>query len=56
MSDGNAFVVVEVMHALRDGATVAGARDLPLPNRVRAWFASAWSASPSGDGAWSPRP
>jgi DNA-binding SARP family transcriptional activator len=36
VSDGNAFVVVEVMHALRDGATVAGAPDLPLPNRVRA--------------------
>jgi DNA-binding SARP family transcriptional activator len=36
VSDGNAFVVVEVMHALRDGATVAGAPGLPLPTRVRA--------------------
>jgi DNA-binding SARP family transcriptional activator len=36
VSDGNAFVMVEVMHALRDGATVAGAPDLPLPSRVRA--------------------
>ena len=30
-SDGNAFVVVEVMHALREGAPVPGARRLSLP-------------------------
>jgi hypothetical protein len=35
-SDGNAFIVVEVMHALHEGATVSGAPDLPLPTRVRA--------------------
>jgi DNA-binding SARP family transcriptional activator/tetratricopeptide (TPR) repeat protein len=34
-SDGNAFVVVEVMHALRDGTMVAGAPGQPLPTRVR---------------------
>jgi tetratricopeptide (TPR) repeat protein len=35
VSDGNAFVVVEVMHALREGQTVSGAQRLPLPARVR---------------------
>jgi DNA-binding SARP family transcriptional activator len=35
-SEGNAFIVVEVMHALHEGATVSGAPDLPLPTRVRA--------------------
>jgi DNA-binding SARP family transcriptional activator len=34
-SDGNAFVVVEVMHALREGAVVPGAQHLPPPARVR---------------------
>jgi DNA-binding SARP family transcriptional activator/tetratricopeptide (TPR) repeat protein len=34
-SDGNAFVVVEVMHALCEGAVVPGARHLPPPTRVR---------------------
>ena len=34
-SDGNAFVVVEVMHAFREGAPVRGAEGLPLPARVR---------------------
>jgi DNA-binding SARP family transcriptional activator len=34
-SDGNAFVVVEVMHALREGAPVPGSRGLPVPDRVR---------------------
>jgi DNA-binding SARP family transcriptional activator/tetratricopeptide (TPR) repeat protein len=34
-SDGNAFVVVEVMHALREGAPVPGPRGLPVPDRVR---------------------
>jgi DNA-binding SARP family transcriptional activator/tetratricopeptide (TPR) repeat protein len=34
-SDGNAFVVVEMMHALREGAPVRGAPGLPLPARVR---------------------
>jgi tetratricopeptide (TPR) repeat protein len=36
VSDGNAFVVVEVMHALREGQTVSMAQRLPLPARVRA--------------------
>ena len=35
ISDGNAFVVIEVMHALREGQTVSLARRLPLPTRVR---------------------
>ncbi|HEU5196761.1 MAG TPA: AAA family ATPase, partial [Methylomirabilota bacterium] len=35
ISDGNAFVVVEVMHALREGQTVSLAQRLPLPDRVR---------------------
>jgi DNA-binding SARP family transcriptional activator len=35
VSDGNAFVVVEVMHALREGAVVPGAQHLPPPTRVR---------------------
>jgi DNA-binding SARP family transcriptional activator/tetratricopeptide (TPR) repeat protein len=35
VSDGNAFVVVEVMHALREGQTVSGTQQLPLPARVR---------------------
>src|SRR5262245_2911579 len=34
-SDGNAFVIVEVMHAVREGAPVRGAQGLPLPARVR---------------------
>jgi DNA-binding SARP family transcriptional activator/tetratricopeptide (TPR) repeat protein len=34
-SDGNAFVVVEVMHALREGAVIPGAQHLPLPARVQ---------------------
>jgi DNA-binding SARP family transcriptional activator/tetratricopeptide (TPR) repeat protein len=34
VSDGNAFVVVEVMHALREGQTVSLAQRLPLPARV----------------------
>src|SRR5262245_58192413 len=35
VSDGNPFVVVEVMHALRDGRTVSSAQRLPLPARVK---------------------
>jgi DNA-binding SARP family transcriptional activator/tetratricopeptide (TPR) repeat protein/ABC-type cobalamin/Fe3+-siderophores transport system ATPase subunit len=35
ISDGNAFVVVEVMHALREGQAVQLAQRLPLPARVR---------------------
>jgi DNA-binding SARP family transcriptional activator len=35
ISDGNAFVVVEVMHALREGQTVSLRQRLPLPARVR---------------------
>jgi len=35
ISDGNAFVVVEVMHALREGQAVSLAQRLPLPARVR---------------------
>jgi predicted ATPase len=35
VSDGNAFVVVEVMHALREGAVVPGAQHLSPPARVR---------------------
>jgi DNA-binding SARP family transcriptional activator len=35
-SDGNAFVVVEVMHALREGAPLPGTPGLPLPARVQA--------------------
>jgi DNA-binding SARP family transcriptional activator/tetratricopeptide (TPR) repeat protein len=35
VSDGNAFVIVEVMHAFREGAPVPGAQGLPLPARVR---------------------
>src|SRR5262249_54149185 len=35
ISDGNAFVVVEVMHALRAGQTVSLAQQLTLPARVR---------------------
>jgi DNA-binding SARP family transcriptional activator/tetratricopeptide (TPR) repeat protein len=35
ISDGNAFVVVEVMHALRAGQTVSSAQRLTLPARVR---------------------
>ena len=35
VSDGNAFVVVEVMHALREGQTLSGEQRLPLPARVR---------------------
>ncbi|HEY3097966.1 MAG TPA: AAA family ATPase [Methylomirabilota bacterium] len=35
ISDGNAFVVVEVMHALREGQTISLARRLPLPAKVR---------------------
>src|SRR5262249_48772029 len=35
VSDGNAFVVVEAMHALREGTTVLEAPQLPLPARVR---------------------
>jgi DNA-binding SARP family transcriptional activator/tetratricopeptide (TPR) repeat protein len=35
VSDGNAFVVVEVMHALREGQTFSGEQRLPLPARVR---------------------
>ena len=34
-SDGNPFVIVEVMHALREGVPVRGAQGLPLPARVR---------------------
>jgi DNA-binding SARP family transcriptional activator len=36
ISDGNAFVVVEVMHALRAGRTISLAQRLPLPEKVRA--------------------
>jgi DNA-binding SARP family transcriptional activator/tetratricopeptide (TPR) repeat protein len=35
ISDGNAFVVVEVMHALRAGQTVSLAQRLTLPAKVR---------------------
>jgi DNA-binding SARP family transcriptional activator/tetratricopeptide (TPR) repeat protein len=35
ISDGNAFVVVEVMHALRAGQTISLAHRLPLPAKVR---------------------
>ena len=35
ISDGNAFVVVEVMHALRAGRTISLAQRLPLPEKVR---------------------
>jgi DNA-binding SARP family transcriptional activator/tetratricopeptide (TPR) repeat protein len=35
VSDGNAFVVVEVMHALREGQAPSGEQRLPLPARVR---------------------
>src|SRR5436309_59464 len=35
ISDGNPFVVIEVMHALREGQTISLARRLPLPDRVR---------------------
>lgn len=35
VSDGNPFVVIEVMHALREGQTVSLAHRLPLPDRVR---------------------
>jgi tetratricopeptide (TPR) repeat protein len=35
VSDGNAFVIVEVMHALREGAPVPGGQGRPLPARVR---------------------
>ena len=35
VSDGNPFVVIEVMHALREGQTVSLAQRLPLPARVR---------------------
>jgi DNA-binding SARP family transcriptional activator/tetratricopeptide (TPR) repeat protein len=35
ISDGNAFVVVEVMHALREGQTISLTRRLPLPAKVR---------------------
>ena len=35
ISDGNAFVVVEVMHALRAGQTISLAQRLPLPTKVR---------------------
>ena len=35
ISDGNAFVVVEVMHALRAGQTISLAQRLPLPAKVR---------------------
>ena len=35
ISDGNAFVIVEVMHALREGQTISLARRLPLPAKVR---------------------
>ena len=34
VSDGNPFVVVEVMHALREGQSVSLAQRLPLPARV----------------------
>jgi DNA-binding SARP family transcriptional activator len=33
-SDGNAFVIVEVMHAFREGAPIRGAEGLSLPARV----------------------
>ena len=35
VSDGNPFVVIEVMHALREGQTLSLAQRLPLPARVR---------------------
>jgi predicted ATPase len=35
VSDGNPFVVVEVMHALREGQSVSLAQRLPLPARVQ---------------------
>src|SRR5262245_15460553 len=35
VSDGNAFVVVEVMHALREGQTLSAEQRLPLPATVR---------------------
>ena len=35
ISDGNAFVIVEVMHALRAGQTISLAHRLPLPAKVR---------------------
>jgi tetratricopeptide (TPR) repeat protein len=35
ISDGNAFVIVEVMHALRAGQTISLAQRLPLPEKVR---------------------
>jgi DNA-binding SARP family transcriptional activator/tetratricopeptide (TPR) repeat protein len=35
VSDGNAFVVVEVMHALREGQTPSAEQRLTLPARVR---------------------
>jgi tetratricopeptide (TPR) repeat protein len=36
VSDGNAFVVIELMQALRQGAIVSGVPSLPLPGRVQA--------------------
>src|SRR5262249_45862262 len=35
VSDGNAFVVIELMHAFRQGAIVSGVPSLPLPARVQ---------------------
>src|SRR5262249_51344483 len=35
VSDGNAFVVIELMHALRPGANVSGVPSLPPPGRVQ---------------------
>ena len=35
VSDGNPFVVVEVMHALREGQTISLAHRLPLPAKVQ---------------------
>src|SRR5262245_53965359 len=35
ISDGNPFVLVELMHALREGQTVSLAQRLPLPARVQ---------------------
>ena len=51
MSDGNAFVVVEVMHALREGQTMSLAQRLPLPPGCARSSSSVSSASRAAGGA-----
>ena len=56
-SDGNAFVVVEVMHALREGAPVPGPRVYPSRTGSELSSGGGLTGSPAEAADWSlPRP